>query len=131
MSKETKLDKKEISAARKLSSDHLKAAKLLLDESLHKDSVSRSYYAVYELISALLNKEGLVVKTHSGLVSNFSKLFIKTGKLPKKYSAWLSNIKEKRSSADYERMESVTKKEAEETYQQAKKMTSTISKLLD
>ncbi len=131
MPKKQTLDPKEIKAAKKLSKKHLKSAKILLDESLYEDSISRSYYAVYELISALLNKEGLMVKTHKGLISNFSRLFIKTGKLPKEYSGWTIKLQSKRMNADYERRTIADKKQAKELYQKAKLMTEKLSKLLD
>jgi hypothetical protein len=52
---------------------HLKSARDLLAADDFADSVSRSYYAVFQAARALLATEGLESRKHSGVVSLFKK----------------------------------------------------------
>lgn len=53
----------------------LKSAKLLLQHSLHENSVSMSYYAMYNLLTALLFKVGMKCENHAGSIILLRKLF--------------------------------------------------------
>ena len=53
----------------------LKSAKLLLQHSLHENSVSMSYYAMYDSLTALLFKVGIKCGNHAGSIVLFKKLF--------------------------------------------------------
>src|SRR3989338_7781829 len=53
----------------------LKSAKLLLQHRLYENSVSMSYYAMYNSLTALLFKIGMKCENHSGSIILFKKLF--------------------------------------------------------
>lgn len=53
----------------------LKSAKLLLEHNLYENSVSMSYYAMYNLLTALLFKCGIKCENHAGSIILFKKLF--------------------------------------------------------
>ncbi|MCK5233387.1 MAG: HEPN domain-containing protein [Candidatus Aenigmarchaeota archaeon] len=53
----------------------LKSAKILLSNSLYENSVSMSYYAMYNALTALLFKIGIKCENHSGSILAFKKLF--------------------------------------------------------
>ncbi|MBI3190606.1 HEPN domain-containing protein [archaeon] len=53
----------------------LKSAKLLLEYSLYENSVSMSYYAMYNSLTALLFKVGIKCENHAGSIILFKKLF--------------------------------------------------------
>lgn len=53
----------------------LKAAKLLLENNLPENSISMSYYAMYNSLTALLFKTGIKCENHAGSIVLLKKLF--------------------------------------------------------
>ena len=46
----------------------------------HSDlAVNRYYYACFHIVQALFLQKGISVRTHSGMISQFSQHFVKTG----------------------------------------------------
>ena len=66
------------------SKQHLKSARDLLRNDNFADSISRSYYAIFQAARALLALEGTESRKHSGVISLFNRLFVKTGKVNKR-----------------------------------------------
>ena len=62
----------------KKADDCLKSAKLLLQNRLYENSVSMSYYTMYNSTTALFFKVGIKCENHSGLILLFKKLFDNT-----------------------------------------------------
>lgn len=55
--------------------DCLKSAKLLLSEGLYENSISMSYYTMYDVLTALLLKIGVKCENHTGAVLLLEKIF--------------------------------------------------------
>jgi uncharacterized protein (UPF0332 family) len=73
-------ERKVLSLARlKRSRQHLKSARDLLRNDDFADSVSRSYYAIFQAARALLALEGTESRKHSGVISLFQPTFRKDG----------------------------------------------------
>lgn len=53
----------------------LKSAKLLLEHNLYENSVSMSYYAMYNSLTALFFKCGIKCENHAGSIILFKRLF--------------------------------------------------------
>lgn len=53
----------------------LKSAKILLENALYEDSVSMSYYAMYNSLTALLFRTGIKCENHSGSIMLLMKVF--------------------------------------------------------
>jgi len=53
----------------------LKSAKLLLQNNLYENSVSMSYYVMYNSLTALLFRIGIKCENHAGSILVFKKLF--------------------------------------------------------
>ena len=53
----------------------LKSAKLLLQHNLYENSVSMSYYTMYNLLTALLFKCGMKCENHAASIILFKRLF--------------------------------------------------------
>jgi uncharacterized protein len=81
--------------------ESLRSARKLLDERLHADSISRSYYAMFHAVSALLETKRLTTSKHKGVLSLFDLHFVKPRILPKETSAWIHDAFEARLQADY------------------------------
>ena len=80
----------------------LKAAEALCDLGLHADSVSRSYYAAYHYLRALLFSRGMEPRSHSGAIHLFNTEFVRAGLLPSAHNRLLSGMQGSRELADYD-----------------------------
>ena len=70
----------------------LEAAKLLAEKEFWNSTVNRLYYALFYAVNALLVLNKVQTKSHSSTKSQFSNLFVKTGKFDKKYGRLLSEL---------------------------------------
>jgi uncharacterized protein (UPF0332 family) len=53
--------------------ESLESAQLLLDNGKYRPSISRSYYAMFYAVLALLVKEGHRISKHTGAISVFNR----------------------------------------------------------
>jgi len=89
------------------------AEKLILD-GYYDFAASRAYYAVFYAASALLLKEGLEFRKHSGVLAAIHQHFIKTGRIEKEFGKDLNWLFELRSIGDYGVNVHVPKRDAEQ-----------------
>jgi len=82
--------------------EEIKQIEKLLKEDALALCASRSYYAAFYAIKALLESIGVKTGSHKQTHVEFRKHFIKNQKLNKKYSKILTELFEVRSSADYD-----------------------------
>ena len=80
----------------------LEAAQLLSQRGFFDDAVSRAYYAMFYAAREALRLAGSEPKTHSGVASEFSRLYVQTGRLPAETARELRRLAAKRADADYE-----------------------------
>ena len=85
----------------KMAKERLESAKLLLDNGQFKDSIGRSYYAMFTSVRAILALDGQDFSKHAGVISYFQKNYIKTGVFDVKYSKYLSQAFQIRNNTDY------------------------------
>ena len=57
----------------------LKASRLLLEQGLHEDTVSRAYYAVLHLAKAALLSQGVRTSSHKGIITQFGLHLVRKG----------------------------------------------------
>lgn len=83
-----------------------RAARLLFDAQDFDGCANRAYYAMFDIARAfLIARHGITtdaIKTHSGLISDFSRLGVKQDGLPVDLGRWLNQAGEARASADYD-----------------------------
>ncbi len=92
--------------------EKLQVAMLLLKEGFYNDAVSRAYYCIFFAASALLSTKGISVKTHKGLLSQFSIEFVKTGIIDDSFVKAFKIAKELREEADYSIIRQLSREEA-------------------
>lgn len=73
-----------------MAGERLDSAKLLLEHHNFKDSIGRSYYAMFTAVRAILALDGVDFKKHAGVISYFQKEYVKTGIFEIRYSKFLS-----------------------------------------
>jgi len=106
--------------------EKLSAAVDLFEKHHYKDSVSRSYYAIFTAARALLATKRLDSSKHSGVIALFNQHFVKAGKIPKSASKWLERAKLYREQADYGDFFIVSDQEAKAQIQCAKEFIEAI-----
>ena len=99
--------------------EKLESAKLLLDGGKYRDSIGRSYYAIFTAVRAVLANDKVDFSKHSGVIAYFQKEYIKTGKFDVKYSRYLQTAFQIRNSCDYDDFFIASKQDAEEQYSRA------------
>ncbi len=104
----------------KRAEEHLVASKVLLDNGLLKDSLGRSYYAMFSATRAILVLDGVDFSKHAGVIAYFQKEYVKTGKVDAKYSKYLMKAFQVRNNADYADYYVVARDDAEKQYEMAK-----------
>jgi uncharacterized protein (UPF0332 family) len=109
---------KEIQGLLKRSQIYMKSAEILLREKDFESAVSRSYYAMFYCVEALLLTKNIVFSSHKGVISAFGEHFIKTGIFPKEMSREFIRAFEKRQISDYEYTLTIEENEAMEIYRQ-------------
>jgi hypothetical protein len=104
----------------------LAEAKTLLENGFYRGTVNRAYYAMFTAVLALLFTEGVVTKTHTGALSRFHELFIKTGKLPEDLGSSLNEAFNKRQRTDYNFDFDIDKDTADHAFLTAERFVSTV-----
>ena len=99
--------------------EKLESAKLLLDAGKYRESIGRSYYAIFTAVRAVLANDKVDFSKHSGVIAYFQKEYIKTGIFDVKYSKYLQNAFQIRNSCDYDDFFIASKQDAEEQYNRA------------
>lgn len=61
-----------------------------------------AYYALYHAVMAMMVNDGFSPKTHSGLITEFGREYVITGKIDPKYSKVLSQMRSIRENCDYD-----------------------------
>ena len=108
--------------------ERLNSAEVLLASKSYKDSIGRSYYAMFTAVRALLAKDGVDYSKHAGVISYFQREYIKTQKFEKKYSKYLSQAFQIRNNTDYADFFVVSFEDAHEQADRAKEFLTKISK---
>ena len=60
-----------------IAKEKLKSAKILLDAGQYKDSIGRSYYALFSAVRAVLAKDQVDFSKHAGVIAYFQKSYSK------------------------------------------------------
>ncbi len=111
--------------------EKLKSAKILLDNGQYKDSIGRSYYALFTAVRAVLALENVDYAKHAGVISHFQREYIKTGRFETKYSRYLQRAFQIRNSCDYDDFYLISKQDAEEQFEHAQEMVSVIRSFIE
>ena len=96
-------DKKYLSNVRfEHAKECLETAKNLIALNDYKTAANRSYYAVFHAMRSVLAFDGIDMKHHSGIISEFRKLYIKTGIFDIKLSSFITKLFNVRNDSDYD-----------------------------
>ena len=110
--------------------DCLNDSRNLIRSGGYKSSANRSYYAVFHAIRAVLAFNDFDSKKHSGVISEFRKLYIKTGVFGDEISKIIGRQFDLRSLSDYDDFFDISKENAENAFREAEFVLSEIKKYL-
>ena len=101
--------------------EDFQASSELFKLNLYKQSINRSYYAIFHAVRSLLALDGVDFKKHSGVIGYFQQTYVKPGTIPKEYSTMLTSASMKRNESDYSDFFIATLEEAEEQLENARR----------
>ena len=113
-----------------MAEEKLRSAKILLDAGQYKDSLGRSYYAVFSALRAVLARDKVDFSKHAGVISYFQREYLKTELFDKKYSRYISSAFQIRNNCDYDDFFIVSKEEAVEQYEHACELYEVVKEFL-
>lgn len=106
--------------------ERLESARLLLDAGQYKDSIGRSYYAIFTAVRAVLARDQVDFSKHAGVIAYFQREYIKSAIFDIKYSKILQRAFQIRNNCDYDDFFIVSKEDATEQYKNAVDMVQAI-----
>lgn len=95
----------------------LTEAQSLFEAEKYKGAANRLYYSIFHAMRAVLALDGVDMKHHSGVISEFRRRYIKTNKLDVKLSNIISRLSEMRSESDYDDFYVLSKKSVLEQFE--------------
>jgi len=110
--------------------ESIAAADLLLRDGYADFSVSRSYYAMFYSVEALLLAQDLSFSKHSAVISAFGKNFIKTGLFDAKFHQYILDAFDLRNIGDYGTMHSISQDKAAELIRNARELREAVQAYL-
>jgi uncharacterized protein (UPF0332 family) len=72
------------------------------EDGFYGSAINRAYYAIFYAASALLLIRGESKSKHSGVISTFRQLFVKTGIIEPEYSDIYGTVMDARLDSDYD-----------------------------
>lgn len=111
--------------------EKLTTAEIDFNNKRYDDSISRTYYAVFHAISAVLLSKGLHYSSHAQVIGNFNKEFVKSKVFPKTFTKIVQRLFEERQIGDYDIESGITKKDAKLNLDDASKILTAINKYLN
>ncbi|SFG89089.1 Uncharacterized protein, contains HEPN domain, UPF0332 family [Desulfotomaculum arcticum] len=115
----------------KSAQDRLLVAQQLFDLGHYMDAASKSYYAIFQAARAVLATIELDSRKHSGVISLFNLHFVKTGILPKEFRKIIISAQDLRLASDYDDFYIVSRKDAEQSLQNARTFIAGIEQYLN
>ena len=114
-----------------VAAERVETTKFLIDGGAYRDSINRSYYAIFTAARALLAERGIDFKKHSAVISYFRREYIKTGVFDVKFSAYIGAAFRARQYSDYGDFVIVSREQAEEQYQHAVEFVEAVKNYLE
>ena len=111
--------------------DAIASADLELKAGHQAFAINRTYYACFYAVTALLCDEGKQFTKHSGVLSEFRRSFIKTGRLDKAWGSFYHMLFEDRHEGDYMPTRTFSSEEVSDHPAKAREFVSVIRATID
>ncbi len=90
----------------------LRDTRILYEAKSYRSSANRSYYAIFNGISAVHAVSGTSYKRHKDAIANFNKDFVKTEIFPRSIGGKIMKAERRRNAGDYDAFSEVTRENA-------------------
>jgi uncharacterized protein (UPF0332 family) len=107
------------------------AAELLLKDGYVDFSASRTYYAMFYAVEALLLSREHSYSKHSAVISAFGKEFVKTGTFDSRFHRYILNAFDLRNAGDYGSIHAVSEGKVRQTIEEARELLAAIRQYLE
>jgi uncharacterized protein (UPF0332 family) len=111
--------------------DCMESAELNLENGFFDTSINRSYYGIFDAVTALLIFKEITVKSHSGSIQQFALHFIKTGYFQAEMQESIIYCFQKRQTGDYDLYTDVSSEDAIECLSRARNFVSRAEQWLN
>ncbi len=111
--------------------DAAQSARLELNQGHTTFAVNRLYYSCFYAVTALLLKDGKQFARHSAVKSEFTRSYIKSGKIDVEWSKFYQNLFDQRQEADYIATTAFDEAEISERIKQAEQFITLVLRLID
>jgi uncharacterized protein (UPF0332 family) len=108
----------------------ISAAELLFNDGYIDFSASRTYYAMFYAVEALLLSRERSFSKHSAVISAFGKEFVKTGTFDSRFHRYILNAFDLRNAGDYGAIHAVSGEKAQQTIAEARELLAAIKQHL-
>ena len=108
----------------------LETSQTLINAEDYKSSANRSYYAVFNAMRACLALQMIDHKRHSGVISDFRRLYIKTDMLRPELSDIITMLFDVRNQCDYNDFYIISKSDVEKQLSNARLFIGEVETLL-
>lgn len=109
----------------------LDSARLLLENAKLRSSLSRSYYAMFYAVLALLAQEGHATSKHAGAIAAFDREFVKQSLFDREFSRWLHEAFDLRQRSDYRELFTVSRERVSQVLDNAEHFASGVRTYLE
>ncbi len=93
--------------------ENLTAAENLIASGDYRVAATRTYYAVFHAMRAVLALDGIDRKHHSGVIAEFRQRYIKTGLIRREQSQTISQLSDLRTDSDYDDFFEISREDTE------------------
>lgn len=111
--------------------EKIESAEILLTAGKYKDSIGRSYYAIFSSVRAVLALDHVDFSRHAGVIAHFQKEYVKTKKFDIKFSKYLQTAFQIRNVCDYDDFFIASKQDAQMQLEQAKEFLNAVKLYLE
>lgn len=108
----------------------LKVSISLFEGEHYRDSLNRSYYAVFYALKAVLALEGKDFKRHKDVLAYFNQSYVATSKIPRECGRKIAQLQQKREKSDYDDFYIASKEETKEQLENAKTIITLVKEYL-
>lgn len=111
--------------------EKLRSAKVLVENALYDDAVSRAYYTMLHATRALLAEASLQARTHEGVIRLFGEKFVRTKIFESELGKRLRVAKDLREKGDYSPLYATDEEVAKTLVKDAEKFLSRVKSYLE
>ena len=103
----------------------------LYKEGRYRSGASRLYFSVFHAMRAVLALDGIDRKHHSGVISEFRRLYVKTGIFDRDVSSIIATMSLMRHDSDYDDYIPIEKEDLDDMIPKVNKLITEVQKYLE